>query len=346
MTITISLEAFKAGTSHPLWSRIESKMWDIDWYLQKYHELLDQNPDARHLAWAIEDILEAIEAWAQGKPTRVVNGETRYHDWRDRKGLISRLEREARETLPEVRRVGQLIAADFVGRRQAMPRHASAARSSAGRSSTGGAPARPPSLLADLPAEPMAWPGLPASTPLRRGSIAAAAQLLALAGLRTTLRGQAGVPKAQDLTEAIGQATGVGMPLLQTSVLFEQIALGLDKLGYHVDHVRRIDLAGLIAALSKASRTQPLLLCVGDRTPSHAWNGPGGRARGPETQAVHAVVCTGRYGSGEGFAVEDFHFNAKECVLFGDGDYFARDGKDWLSAEPSLGYIRVRAMGR
>lgn len=348
MPITLTLAAFQAGTSHPIQARVESHIWYVDLRLQEYHDLLDEDPDGNEMKWCLEDLLEAIEKWSRGLPTRQVRGETRYRAWRDRKGLISRLEREARQTLQQLRadlRALEVHIAANIGRRHSRAMRAAADRSSAGRSSAGGAPARPLSHVGGPLTAATVWPGLPANTPLRRGSIAAAAQLLALAGLKTTLRKQQAVPNAQDLADAIGQATGIGVPLLQTSVLFEQIAMGLDKLGYSVDHVRRTDLAGLVAALSRASRTQPVLLCVGDRTPSHDWNGPNGRAQGPEAQAVHAVVCTGRLGSGDGFAVEDFHLNARECLLFDDGDYFGRDGRDWLNAEPSLGYIRVRALG-
>lgn len=339
MPITITLQAFQAGTSHPLWDRLASKLWHVDWYLREYFQILDQNPDDLDLTMVLEDILKSIADWAQGKRTRVVDGETRYRDWRDRKGLISRLEREARGTLQEVRIVAHNIASNLVGRRLTM--RASAPRSQSLRTSV-------PQALGLPLSEPTDWPGLSPNTPLRRGSIAAAARLLALSRLQVDVRGQKKLPDAADLAEAIGRATGIAVPVLQTSVLIEQIAQGLDQLGYGVDHVRRTDLAGLNAALACASPTNPVLLCVGDRTPDHAWNGPGGRAHGPAAQTVHAVVCTGRNRTGDGFNVEDFHFGSKRCVLFDDGDYFARDllGTEALmNAEPSLGHIRVRRLG-
>ena len=360
MPITITPKEFKAGTQHPLTSRFSSHLTLVDIYLEDYYVDLEEDPEGERMGDTLELLLESIRVWTQGKKTWLVHGETRYRDWRDRKGLISRLEREAEQTLRDLnaylgavennlrRNLGRRLTPRAFSRPLAPP--PLPARPAA-RPVRIGPPLNPPAQRPHVPgaAHVRERIDLPPTTPLGRGSIAAAARLLQLSGLQVSIQGRAKVPDAGDIADAISRATGLGRQTLQTSVTFDEIAEGLDNLGFSVEHVRRTDLTGLNAALARSSRTRPLLLCVGDRAPSHEWNGPDGRAQGPEAQTVHAIVSTGRSGKDGTFKVEDFHFRCGPCMLFEDGDYFASDllgGKEELmTAEPSLGYIRVRPMG-
>lgn len=346
MPITITAHEFKTATRSRYYAR-PFNLKEIDRMLETYH--------ARHLAASpkrlhrfILHLSWEIEFFVEGKERITENGVTRYNHYRDRTGIIARLEDQVLAELDRLRHVigtrdqqHRQIAqagAAFVGAMRERQQAAAAERQRFEELANFGPPAvaagQPPAMppaddtysrVDDSDGVETQLQGLPPTNRVRAIGVNAAAVMARACGA-----GQVTMQAMQTAVDAGVRAAGVVAPHL----MFSHLALGMQHLGLNVSHVPAPTLHHLQTVLMRATPQSPVMVVVGG-------NGVENRAIVVKGHAYGGVRNQQMY-----FTCSDGQHGTARCMLHTDGTFSVATGRggevEYEQLLPFVGYIKMQ----
>lgn len=360
MPVTIQPKEWEKKTAKPIWRNpvpggapIEMTM--IYNRLLNYHYARRVAPGSAYERMYLVDLKGYLDSYTHGKATKVVNGHRRYRDYRDRNGMISKLERQvdlaiiefdrgsvtlsrasqpsmpAPTTRPPQRRSARPVASmPGIDRMTAINPRESNRPGSAGslqdlfgeNASVASGRCSNAASLRVLTAGPARAVQALTTARVHADAFETAAQFIRMGtGERRT---------AQDVRDAV--PTGQSGIRLSSGSVFHDLCLALIELNLNVFHQQNVGESELCNVLKNATNHRPVMICVG----------AGGAALN------RVIICHGQYFSGNGMDIEaafkaiDVRVARDKSVLFGNGEFEAEIGAltEHLNWQPSLGYIK------